>query len=72
MDIEGTNERHPTTAPPLSARRKALRAVAVVAGALTIGLLILMSFQHHGSELTEHAEPPPWWGLGILPFIGIL
>ncbi len=72
MDIEGTNEPHPSTAPPLSARSKAVRAVAVVAGALAVGLLIMMSLQHHGSELVEHAEPPPWWGIGILPFIGIL
>ncbi|MHC4108034.1 MAG: sodium:proton antiporter [Planctomycetota bacterium] len=72
MNTDGTNESHQPTAQPLSARGKALRGVALVAGALTIGLLILMSLQHHGTGHAEHPEPPPWWGLGILPFIGIL
>ncbi|MHC4991457.1 MAG: sodium:proton antiporter [Planctomycetota bacterium] len=47
--------------------------VAMAAGALAMGLLIFYSLTHeadgHGGG---HEHAPGWWGLGILPFVGVL
>ena len=57
---------------PSPARPSALGWIAIVAGGLLVGLLILLSLSHQGPEHVAHHDPPPWWGLGILPFVGIL
>jgi hypothetical protein len=45
--------------------------LAMVAGAAGVGWLIVHSLQHGTAHETLH-DPPPWWGLGVLPFIGVL
>ncbi len=55
-----------------SARPGLLGWIAIVAGAVVVGLLIVMSLGEHASEHAEHHEPPPYWGLGVLPFVGLL
>ncbi|MEE9231120.1 MAG: sodium:proton antiporter [Acidobacteriota bacterium] len=57
------------SSPP---RLSALRWLAIAGGCLLVGLLIFMSLNHHGAPHEVPHEPPPWWGLGILPFVGIL
>ncbi len=48
--------------------------VALIAGAMVIAYLIIHSLmpaaEHGGGH--GHVEMPQWWGLGILPFVGIL
>jgi Na+/H+ antiporter NhaD/arsenite permease-like protein len=47
--------------------------VAVVAGAISVLLLIVHSLQETGhGDGHDTTELPPLWGLGILPFIGVL
>ena len=46
--------------------------IAAGGGALVVGLLILMSLNHRGAEHVKHHDPPPYWGLGVLPFVGLL
>jgi Na+/H+ antiporter NhaD/arsenite permease-like protein len=45
--------------------------LAIVAGAVGVGWLIVHSLQHGTAHEALH-EPPPWWGLGVLPFVGVL
>ena len=58
--------------PRSPARMSALGWIAVAGGGLIMGLLIFMSLNHHGPAHAVPTAPPPWWGLGILPFLGIL
>jgi len=58
--------------PSSPARMSALGWIAVAGGGLIMGLLIFMSLNHHGPAHAVPPAPPPWWGLGILPFVGIL
>jgi Na+/H+ antiporter NhaD/arsenite permease-like protein len=48
--------------------------LAILLGAAVLGYLIYYNIAHlhdsHGGE--HHAHPPAWWGIGILPFVGIL
>jgi hypothetical protein len=45
--------------------------IAILAGAVAVGWLIVYSLQHPAEHHVLH-EPPPWWLLGVLPFVGIL
>jgi Na+/H+ antiporter NhaD/arsenite permease-like protein len=45
--------------------------LAIVAGVAGLAWLIAYSLQHPAEHHALH-DPPPWWGLGILPFIGVL
>jgi Na+/H+ antiporter NhaD/arsenite permease-like protein len=45
--------------------------LAIVGGAAAVGWLIVYSLQHPAAHDTLH-DPPPWWGLGVLPFVGVL
>jgi Na+/H+ antiporter NhaD/arsenite permease-like protein len=45
--------------------------LAIVAGVTGLAWLIINSLLH-GTESHALHDPPPWWGLGILPFICVL
>ncbi len=57
---------------PSTSRPSALGWFAMVAGAGLVGYLIYLSLGEHGGAHVEHHGPPPFWGLGIMPFVGIL
>ncbi|MCH7797639.1 MAG: sodium:proton antiporter [Planctomycetes bacterium] len=46
--------------------------VAVVGGALVVGLLMALSLGEHGAGHAEHHGAPPLWWLGSLPFVALL
>ncbi|MHC5026672.1 MAG: sodium:proton antiporter [Planctomycetota bacterium] len=48
--------------------------LAIAAGVLTVGYLIFHSLTaaHHGDAHAGEAHAPDLWGIGILPFVGIL
>jgi Na+/H+ antiporter NhaD/arsenite permease-like protein len=45
--------------------------VSLVGSAAIVAWLIVHSLQHPPEHHALH-DPPPWWGLGVLPFVGIL
>jgi Na+/H+ antiporter NhaD/arsenite permease-like protein len=45
--------------------------LAIIAGVAGLAWLIIHSLLH-GTESHALHDPPPWWGLGILPFIAVL
>jgi Na+/H+ antiporter NhaD/arsenite permease-like protein len=45
--------------------------LAIVAGVAALTWIIVHSLQHPPVHHALH-DPPPWWGLGILPFVGVL
>ncbi len=57
---------------PQPARPSALGWLSVILGAAVIVTLMIISFGHHGEGHAADHEPPPYWGIGILPFIGLL
>ncbi len=72
MEFDATSRMEDAAGQSAPARLSPLSWIAIVAGGLLVGLLIFMSLDHHAPEHAVHDEPPPWWGLGILPFVGIL
>ncbi|MHC4413842.1 MAG: sodium:proton antiporter [Planctomycetota bacterium] len=46
--------------------------ISITAACAAVALLIYRSLHHEGPEHEVHAEPPPAWGVGILPFVGVL
>jgi len=55
-------------------RLSALGWLSIAIGALCVGLLIYLSLTHHDPEPMgePHGHAPRLWGIGILPFVGIL
>ena len=72
MSTQATADMHEAARPSSPARPSALGWIAIAGGGLIVGLLIFTSLGHHAPEAQGHAEAPPWWGLGILPFVGVL
>ncbi len=46
--------------------------VALVAGGLVLALLIARSLGRHEHPAAGPPAPPPFWGLGVVPFAGLL
>jgi Na+/H+ antiporter NhaD/arsenite permease-like protein len=58
--------------PKPSRRIGPLGWAAVGVGALAVGLLVLLSLAGHETGHAPHAELPPWWAAGVLPFVAVL
>ncbi len=58
--------------PGSAARLSPLGWIAVVAGGLIVGWLVYRSLGEHPVTHAPSGEPPPWWGIGVLPFAGFL
>ncbi len=72
MSTHFTAEMPQAPTEPSPTRLSPLGWLAIMGGALAVGILIFLSLNHHGPAHEVHPEAPPWWGLGILPFIGML
>ncbi len=72
MSTHFTAEMPQAATEPSPTRVSPLGWLAIMGGALAVGVLIFLSLNHHGPAHEVHPEAPPWWGLGILPFIGML
>lgn len=61
-----------------SQERSPLRSItplgwfSIVMGAICLGLLLYGALGHHGEDTHHEPHLPRWWGIGILPFVGIL
>ena len=72
MSTQATAQMQNAVSNTSTKRLSPLSWIAVAGGALVVGLLILMSLNHRGVEHVKHHDPPPYWGLGVLPFVGLL
>ena len=72
MSTHFTAEMPQAATEPSPTRLSPLGWLAIMCGALAVGILIFLSLNHHGPTHVAHPQAPPWWGLGILPFIGML
>ncbi|MHC4220429.1 MAG: sodium:proton antiporter [Planctomycetota bacterium] len=45
--------------------------IAIIGSIAIVGWLIVQSLLHPSGHHALH-DPPPWWGLGVLPFVGVL
>ena len=72
MSTHFTAEMPQAVTEPSPTRLSPLGWLAIMGGALAVGVLIFLSLNHHGPAHEAHPEAPPWWGLGILPFVGML
>jgi Na+/H+ antiporter NhaD/arsenite permease-like protein len=71
MSSQLTMDMNTAAEPPAKIRLSPAAWTAIIAGAVGVALLIYHSLtnDHHAPT---HVEAPPMWGLGILPFVGIL
>jgi len=73
MSTQLTMNYEPDMHVPKIPRLSPVLWVALLAGVATIGLLIYQSLFGHGQSAGHEAvQMPAYWGIGILPFIGIL
>ena len=72
MSTHFTAEMPQAATEPSPTRLSPLSWLAIMGGALAVGVLIFLSLNHHGPAYEVHPEAPPWWGLGILPFVALL
>jgi len=60
-------------AVPSSERRGALKWLAMAAGAIAVGGLVIYHIAAHGHDAShEVPHAPALWGLGVIPFVAIL